>query len=41
LKAYIEAKQREVPDYHLQDVRPMEELMSMKALEKLKQRALE
>ena len=41
LKAYIEAKQREVPDYHLQDVRPMEELMPMKALEKLKQRALE
>jgi len=41
LQAYIEAKQREIPDYHLQDVRPMEELMSMKALEKLKQRALE
>jgi hypothetical protein len=41
LKAYIEAKQREVSDYHLQNVRPMEELMSMKAIESIKERALE
>jgi hypothetical protein len=40
LKAYIEAKQREVSDYHLQHVRPMEQLMSMKALETIKSRAL-
>jgi hypothetical protein len=41
LKAYIEAKQREVFDYHLQNVQPMEDLMSMKALESIKERALE
>jgi hypothetical protein len=41
LKAYIEAKQREVFDYHLQNVQPMEDLMSMKALEPIKERALE
>jgi hypothetical protein len=40
LKAYIVAKQREVSDYHLQHVRPMEQLMSMKALETIKARAL-
>ena len=40
LKTYIEAKQREVSDYHLQHVRPMEQLMSMKALETIKARAL-
>jgi hypothetical protein len=41
LKAYITAKQRENDDYHLQHVRPMDQLMSMKALETLKERAFE
>jgi hypothetical protein len=41
LKAYIEAKQREVADYHLQNLVPMEKLMSMKALEAVKERAFE